>query len=308
MENSNDHRRLREMLEVSRSGDLAAYPDLARALADDSQARLALNRIQSWDAAIGAAMDRVELPAGLEQRILARLASVPTLDANPTLAGSVAAAVDPANAPSGDSGTEVSLAPKPAARSIRPLTYWSGVGVAAITAAVLVIAADYWLKMGSEVAIDQLAQQWQEKLSGDWQPLDGAPAEFPFPEAMRVAATGWQWIGKRTPTPVVAYHLTDGKTTALLYAAQMTREGLPASPPKVPQQDTGGQAIAYWRSPRTSGPQKSDLVYVLVMQDSKLYPAFVRRASTPLAILLPLRFNTLPAREVRPLVLPRKIA
>ncbi len=297
MENNSDHRRLREALEVSRTGDLAASPDVARAIADDPQARLAFDRIQRWDVAIGTAMDRVELPAGLEQRILARLSG------SPILSSSVAAAVEAADSPSSGSAGTVSLAPEPAAGSVRPLTYWSGVGLAAVTAAALVVAAGYWLQLDSEVPIVQLAEQWQETLSTDWHPVDDAPAEFPFPEAMRVAATGWQWIGKRTPTPVVAYHLTDGKTTALLYAARMTREGLAPSPPKHPQQDTGGKAIAYWRS-----PQKTGLVYVLVVKDSKLYPAFVSRASTPLAILLPLRFNTLPARQVRPMVLARKIA
>jgi hypothetical protein len=239
----------------------------------------------------------VELPAGLEQRLLARLSG------SPILANSVAAAVEAADSLSSGSASTVSLAPESAVNSGRPLTFWSGVGLAAVAAAALVVAAGYWLQLDSEVPIDQLAQQWQEKLSTDWQPVDGAPAEFPFPEAMRVAATGWQWIGKRTPTPVVAYHLTDGKTTALLYAAQMTREGIASSPPNNPQQDTGGEAIAYWRS-----PQKTGLTYVLVVKDSKFYPAFVRRASTPLAILLPLRFNTLPAREARPTVLARKIA
>ncbi len=297
MENNSDHRRLREALEVSRAGDLAASPDVARAIADDPQARLAFDRIQRWDVAISAAMDRVELPAGLEDRILARLSG------SPTLLNSVTASVEAADLPASGSVSTVSLAPESPAIGGRPLTYWSSVGLAAVAAAALVVAAGYWLQLDTEVPIVQLAEQWQEKLSTDWHPLDDAPAEFPFPEAMRVAATGWQWIGKRTPTPVVAYHLTNGKTTALLYAAQMTREGLASSPPKDPQQDTGGKAIAYWRS-----PQKSGLTYVLVVKDSKFYPAFVSRASTPLAILLPLRFNTLPARQARPMVLARKIA
>jgi len=303
MENNSDQRRLREALEVSRAGDLAASPDVARAIADDPQARLAFDRIQRWDVAISAAMDRVELPAGLEDRILARLSGSPTPLNSPTLLNSVSASVESADSLASGSVSTISRAPESPATSGRPLTYWSSVGLAAVTAAALVVAAGYWLQLDSEVPIDQLAQQWQEKLTTDWQPVDSAPAEFPFPEAMRVAATGWQWIGKRTPTPVVAYHLTDGKTTALLYAAQMTREELASSPPKDPQQDTGGKAIAYWRS-----PQKSGLTYVLVVKDSKLYPAFVRRASTPLAILLPLRFNTLPARQARPMVLARKIA
>lgn len=299
MENSKDDRRLREAIEVCRPGDLGAPDalDVERALAEDPRLRLAFERIQSWDAAIGASMDRVEVPAGIEQRMLARLG------ANPTLATSVAAAVDVASTLPVHSPEKVTLAPTTGSSGVRPFTYWSGVGLAAVAAAVLVVAAGYWLQLDSEVAIDQLAHEWQEKLSDDWQPIASAPSEFPFPDAMRVAATGWQWIGQRTLTPVVAYHLTDGKTTAWLYAARMTREGLASAPPKVPQQDTGGQAIAYWRS-----PQKSNIVYVLVVSDSKLYPAFVRRASTPLAILLPLRFNTLPARDARPIALARKIA
>src|SRR5690606_874904 len=127
-----------------------------------------------------AAMDRVELPPALEQRILARLAAdissfapvatapVATVAGSPTLSGVVAAAASSANEPSGESVEAVTLAPEAASSSVRPLTYWSSVGLAAVTAAAMVIAAGYWLQLDSEVAIDQLAQQWQGKLSNQW--------------------------------------------------------------------------------------------------------------------------------------------
>lgn len=311
MESPSEQRRLRELLEVSRPGDLAAGSDDAQRLAADPQLRLAFDRIQGWDAALRSALDQLEVPASLEQRILARLS------ADSTLGGSIAAAIEAADATAHASNTPAtvsSAAVTPAtganeavavepARKVRPLTYWSSVGAAAIAAATLVVAAGYWLQLGSEVPIDQLAQQWHAELADEWQPIDQAPANFPFPEAMRVAATGWQWIGKRTRTPVVAYRLTSGKNTARLYAASMKREGLGVAPPAAPQQDTGGKAIGYWRSPRNES-----LVYVLVVDDSKQYRAFVRSASTPLAVLLPFRFDTPPALLPRPSSRARKIA
>jgi hypothetical protein len=304
MESSSDDRRVREVLEVSRPGDLADTPDVAQAIAQHPPLGLAFQRIQQWDTALSAALDRIDIPVGLEQRLLARLSKHSHSDAEGGILAAAMAEVtnSSSNAVSGLE-REVTPARRPDKRGVRPLAYWSGVGLSAVAAAALVIAAGYWLQLGTETPLDQLADQWQQKLSDEWHPIASAPPEFPFPDAMRVAATGWQWIGKLTPTPVVAYRLTDGKATAHLYAARMTREGLGKSPPTKVQQDTGGKAIAYWRS-----PQKSNVMYVLVVDDAKRYHHFVRAASTPLAVLLPLPFNTRPGHAARPTAHARKIA
>ncbi len=280
MENSKGDCHLREAIEVCRLRDLAAadLADVAHALSMDPRMSRARRNIEGWDSAITVAMDKIRVPEGLEERILARLAG------RPSLAVSVTSAVRAADAGPEPSTATAEVSREPDSSSARTLTYWSGVGISAIIAAALIIAAGYWLQLGSEFGLDQLARLWQDELTDEWQPIVNAPPEFPFPaDVMRVAAAQWQWIGKLTSTPVVAYELTDGKTTALLYAARMTREGLSNAPPERPRQGASGQAIGYWRSGK--------IIYVLVVNDGNRYHAFVRPASTPLAVLLPIRFN-----------------
>ena len=57
------------------SDDLNApeFGAVARAVADDAEVRRAYQRVQAWDVAISAAMERVPLPVGLAERIVERL-------------------------------------------------------------------------------------------------------------------------------------------------------------------------------------------------------------------------------------------
>ncbi len=96
---------------------------------------------------------------------------------------------------------------------------------------------------------------------------------------MRYLPTRWQRIGGLTPSPVVAYELSNGKTTAILYATRLSRAGLGTSPPAKAQFDTGGQAIGYWHS--------GGIVYVLVVNDVNHYGSFVRPSHAPLAWFRP---------------------
>ncbi len=138
------------------------------------------------------------------------------------------------------------------------------------------IAAGYWLAQGSDLPLEVLAERWHAELNAEWQPADKAPRDFPTPQAIRIAPARWQWIGRFTPTPVVAYeldHPNAGK--AMLYVAKMPRAGLPGGPPASPQWRSGGQAVGYWRS--------GDKVYVLVVPDERTYRAFVHSSTAPLA-------------------------
>jgi hypothetical protein len=143
-------------------------------------------------------------------------------------------------------------------------------------AAALVIAVGYWLQPDSELEFDVLADQWAGQLSGDWEPIAQAPRDFPVPGAILVPPARWQWIDRFTTVPVVAYELAHGKAgKAMLYVAKMTRSNLPGAAPQWPQSNTGGKAIAWWQS--------GSYVYVLVVEDERRYPAFVKPSTTPFA-------------------------
>ncbi len=298
-------KRIREGIEACRPGvdDLLDYEragllelaDAARAVGEDPEARLLRDRVLKWDAAISESMEQVPVPAGLAQRILARLQATDSATgcaSPPLLTGAVTAAIQ--DEPAGGS-VEV------ARPGLWQRRHWAGASLSAIAAAALVIAAGYWLQWGSELPVEQLAQNWQSELTEDeWEPAKNAPASFPIPDAIRVPPTRYQRIGQFTPTPVVAYELVLGKTKAMLYAAKMKRAGLRGTPPPGPQWDTAGEVIGYWQS--------GDIVYVLVVPDVRSYRAFVRSSSAPLAFVRPPRLHQDAALVRRNSSATRKIA
>lgn len=282
-------KRIREELDACRpdSGDLRD-PELsvaARAVETSAEVRGDFERIGQWDASIGQVVGRVKVPVGLADRILASLREAAP-DARLLQPSIAAATAEPR-----PSDSQVQLAPRreewlPQSWRLRN---WSGTTLTIITATVLLVAGGVWVQMNAELPFDVLAQRWREELGTKWQPVAQAPREFPLPEAMRGFSSKWQWIGRLTPTPVVAYELTNGKAgQAMLYVAKMSRPELRTSPPLSPQPGSVGQAMGYWRS--------GDIVYVLVAPDVLRYQAFVRQSSAPLARMRP--------RAARPILRP----
>jgi len=264
-------KRIREAIEACRPGseDLLAaeLADASRAVNEDPQARQIADRVQAWDRSIGASLDQVDVPADLAARIMQRLALSGATAESP-LASVVSAASQPAIAP--DDAVELSRQTRWSRR------HWLGAAALGLSAALLVLAAGFWLRQGSDLPLEVLAERWQEELGPKWESPDQVPANLPPAEAIRIQPARWQWIGRFTPTPVVAYELVHpvaGK--AMLYVTEMTRAGLPGVPPLTPQWRSGGQAVGYWHS--------GDKVYVLVVPDERSYRAFVRGSTAPLA-------------------------
>jgi hypothetical protein len=262
---------IREGIEACRpaSDDLQSpdMTDVARAVQDDPEARLAYERVQQWDAAMAQSMDQVGVPAGLAERILARLRSA--AGETSLLAGAVAPASD-----NGEATLEVRVATAPT-RAGWSRRHWVGAAVSGIVAAALVIAVGYWLQPDSDLPFDLLADQWAGQLSNDWQQAARAPRDFAPPATVLVSPGRWQWIDRFTTVPVVAYELVHHKERAMLYVAKTTRPNLPGAPPQRPQSNTGGRAIAWWQS--------GSHVYVLVVDDERSYRAFVQPSTTPFA-------------------------
>ena len=282
-------KRIREELDACRpgSGDLRD-PELsvaARAVETSAEDRLAFERIGQWDAAIGQVVQRVAVPAGLADQILASLreAASELRLLQPSIAAATSAPVE--------SERQVDLAPSRdewVPQSWR-LRNWSGTTLTIITATVRLVVGAVWVQLNAELPFDVLAQRWRDELGNKWQPVAQAPPAFPLPEAMRGFSSKWQWIDQLTPTPVVAYELTHGKAgQAMLYVTKMSRPELRTSPPASPQPGTVGHAIGSWRA--------GDIVYVLVAPDVLRYQAFVRSSSAPLARVRP--------RAARPVLRP----
>lgn len=272
-------KRIRESIEACRPGsdDLQSpeLADAARLVEDDPDARLAFERVQAWDAAISKSLDEVSVPPGLAERILDRLRAAQDESAGRSpelLAGVVASASQTDKAPRDAQVAPGSPVPNRRAWSRR---HWAGGVSLALGACVLVIVVGNWLRLGNDLPLEVLADQWREELRNDWQ-IAGPPRDFAVPTAILVPPGRWQQIGRFATVPVVAYELVHAKAgKAMLYVAHMTRAGLPAAPPLAPQSTTGGQAVAYWQS--------GSNVYVLVVEDDRNYRAFVQPSTTPLA-------------------------
>jgi hypothetical protein len=270
--------RIREGIEACRPAgdDLAAQDlaDVARALAGDAEARAVFERSQQWDTVIGEAIEQVSVPAGLAERLIERLqaAGGSRSGAAPLLEGAVAAARDAATTePSADAPT---LA--------RPRWNWSrrdwaGASASLVAAAIVVVLVGYWLSGSSDTPPDVLAEEWEEQLNArQWQTA-AAPAGFAVPDSVVAVPARWQWIGRLTKAPVVAYELVHaGGEKARLFVAHMSRPGLSNQPPAKPQFSTGGRTVAHWQS--------GSNLYVLVAASEASYQQFVRPSSTPLAL------------------------
>lgn len=270
-------KRIREGIEACRpaSDDLQSpeLADAARGVQNDPAARLAYERVQKWDAAISKSLEAVSVPPGLSERIVDCLRAAQgesaQRDSADLLAGTVAAAAEIR-----ETSGEAQVSPSPT-RHAWSRRHWAGGVSAALVACVVVLAVGYWLRQGSDLAIEILADQWHAELGGNWQ-LGSAPRDFTVPTAILVSPARWQRIGSFAAVPVVAYelwHPTAGK--AMLYVARMTRPGMPAAPPPDPQWTSGGKAVAYWQS--------DSRLYVVVFENERNYRAFVRPSTTPFA-------------------------
>lgn len=275
-------RRIREAIEACRpaSDDLhdADLTDAARAVQDDPQARLDYERVQHYDAAIVKSIDDVPIPAGLEERILARLRAAegePLNGRNDELLAGVVTAATGEQPAAGQPATEPHVVPAPR-RFGMPRRRSSVAALAAVLSCVMIVAAySLWPEPGEEDLVT-LAERWQGGMNDKWESMDDAPHELPVPAgALHVAPARWQWISHYAKHPVVAYELNDPRAgKATLYVAKMKREGLRSSPPLKPQSNSR-KVVAYWQS--------GSCVYVLVVDNERDYQRFVRPSTAPVA-------------------------
>jgi hypothetical protein len=247
---------------------LAEMADLASRLQGDSEARLAYDRVQAWDAAISQSIEEVTVPSGLAQRILSRLNG-----AQPR-SGELLAVAEACQSARSQSSAEIAPFAAPRSWSRRR---WVAVVASSVAAGLLVAFGVHFLGQHDEIDFELLAAEWQVELrKHKWRQIADAPRDLIVPASVKATPVHWQWIGDFTSARVAAYELAQaGAGKAMLYVTRMARPDLPGAPPLKPQSDTGGKAVAWWQS--------GGLVYVLVVENGNDYRKFVQPSTTTLA-------------------------
>jgi hypothetical protein len=272
----NDHE-IRRWIDACRPGrdDLAdgEFADLADAVKRDPEIRRQYEKSRQFDAALARAIDAVEVPAGLAERLNAAvLASCDAKSIGPhqALVDEAASRAGPAaaaNAPV--PSTAAALAEVPFAR--RRFRRFTWIGAALAIALLLAAGGVLWIQAHGRVDGTRLVAQalaWKDAhwhAHDAWQPLPGVPAPEGFSVApfARRQPRAWQAVDGEFAARTVVFDLSSRGTrrTALLFVVETrgTPEGLPPAPPATPHAETGNWQVAAWHH--------AGLVYVLVFLD-----------------------------------------
>jgi hypothetical protein len=284
---------IREAMDSYRPGsddlNLPEMAPLAEALSADAALRGVFGRSQRLDRRIAATMRDVPVPAGLVERLLARLpapaaidrAELPQQETSSVAMPAIATALDNANTiaaaddPHAASPTAPPVAPRRFSRRA-----WSAAAVAACGLVAAAFAA-FWrphtpLSAANlvEECGDWSAQIWQQ---ARWNPLPSAASgltKYPLSPAIRVRALAWTDVSSIVGEDAVAYDISIGGHRAALFVIPSGDSVADPVPPVQPQSSTGGQMIGCW--------QAGGMVYVLVVEgDARAYQNLVRPSAQP---------------------------
>lgn len=235
---------IRELIDACRADrhdpqrpELPELAPLARELAANPQLQPVIEQAERFDRNVRAALDDVELPAGLADRLLA---------------GCEAAVVTPAKS---EESTDDAATKKWSRRQV--LAMFSA------AASVLIALVGGWQLMTylkpRPVSNDTLAQTaiaWFD-LSGPqltWQSYESAPVtQYPLARTIRYRPARWARLNNST----VVYDLTNSGTRALLFVQRTNRPhpGLKSFMTRL--SSSGGIALGAW--------QRTEVVYVLAV-------------------------------------------
>lgn len=232
-----------EILEILRSKEEAssdpALIPTARSLEDCPEMAERLERIQKWDVRISEAMHDVVPPPGLAEQILQSLE--PSVD-RPV----------PASAPR-----------QTRHRRRRWMVIGTGVGLAIALLVVAVLGRplpNIAPEALCSIARDRFVQDQTIEAPG-LDVAENTPSDrFPYSQDLiEVPGTRWQSVPSFQRAKTVAYSIPLGSNQkATLYVVRCRSNRLPQRPPRNPQLQTQGLAIATW--------QADDVVYVAVVE------------------------------------------
>lgn len=257
--------------------DDPALVDVARALENDAAARRLRERVERADRRIGAAMQAVDVPAGLAERLLAGL---PAMECETKPVASDSAAADA-------SADAVQIASRSGSgRRWRRRAFLAG-GVAAIAGAVM-LAIHFWPKplepWSADEVLDAAIALYTRDVRTAGRPLAERPGDLPPSDELvnLPQNTLWRRIEDALAgSDAVAYdiELFPGGSRGTLYAFSPLAEvtGLPDAPPQVPATPTTqGVCAAAWKH--------RGVIYVLVVEGGpREYKQFLRNRDATLA-------------------------
>jgi hypothetical protein len=286
----NRHQPYRERIDACRPGSddlsLPALAELAAAIETDHELADELARSQRFDGAVARAMHDVPLPAGLADRVLARLAQVNAVAAplessasHPVpLEQGVIAATAPA-LPSADQSPTPAVADS-ARGDLGAGSRRRWISAALAAAAALLIAVGFWQLNGSrprQISEHELASagmQWFNEAAPrtGWKASKTPLPGFPLDRAITATPTPLPQRSFRTALgePAVAYQLAARPKGAVLYVVQ-TKLVYPVTTIPYKRLGTSGNvSIAAW--------QRGNLLYVLAVDGGpQQLDAFVKR-------------------------------
>lgn len=247
----------REQIDACRPGSsdlsLPALAELAQAADTDRAIADELARSQRFDRAVSTALHDVPLPAGLLERLEARLAEAG--DAEPV-----------------ESTGEVALPPPPVRFTPRGILA-AALSIAAL--AFIALSAMFWPQPGRQVSSAELAElssAWfDQKLAQNvWNPVRSAPPTFPVPGGVS-GANGWQPFATPAGEKGVVYDLTRGlRPRARLFVIATPHDYQVGTLPTRLRDATGNVAVAAWQQGRLL------FVVVVVQENGQMLDHFVR--------------------------------
>ncbi len=237
-------------------------------LAADPASRRSFDRLQRFDQRISGAIRDVAVPAGLAERILAR---VQIASGNSTAVASNDAVDD---AP----------CPAPVTESNRRRMGRRGWMLAAVAASVAVAVSFVLWPRPPELTADQLLShggEWAKQLwkqPTNWTPLATGQREvpdYPFAAPIVVSPSRWADVARLSESNAVAYDLTTGGgQRAILFVIRDAEIECNPTPPINPQSSTEGLMIGCWRA--------QGVVYVLVVDgDERSYKSLLKSIPAP---------------------------
>jgi hypothetical protein len=261
-----------EAMDACRAGSddlgLPELAPLAECLASESASRRMFDRLQRFDRRISTATLNVPVPAGMAERILAR---VQIASSNSTVVASNDAVDD---AP----------CPAPATGPNRRLMGRRGWMLAAVAASVAMVVSVVLWPRPTELTADELLSRggnWAKQLwtqPTNWILLPAGQRQLPnYPLAAPIVVSPSRWadVGGISESNAVAYDLsTGGGQRAILFVIRDAEIECNPTPPISPQSSTEGLMIGCWRA--------QGVVYVLVVDgDERSYKNLLKSIPPP---------------------------